>query len=64
MGKRLPCGEIVPGCDFIASAPTDEELLKKVAEHAAHDHGVTDITPELMARVKAAIKTDAEAGAV
>jgi predicted small metal-binding protein len=55
--KHIACGDIVAGCQFTASAATEQELLKQVAAHAAHDHGVTDVTPELAARVKAAIRT-------
>ena len=55
--KRIACGDVVPGCDFTASASTEEELIQKVVAHAAHDHGVTDVTPELAAKVKAAIKS-------
>jgi predicted small metal-binding protein len=54
--KHIACAEIVPGCSFTASAATDEELVKKVAAHAAKDHGITEITPELAAKVQAAIK--------
>ena len=55
--KRIACGEIVPDCPFTASATTEEELLQQVAAHAAHDHGITEISPELLAKVKAAIKS-------
>ena len=55
--KHICCGDVVPGCTFTASAPTEEELVKKVVEHAARDHGVTDVTPELASKVQAAIKT-------
>jgi len=55
--KRIACAEIVPDCPFTASAATEEELLQHVAAHAAHDHGITEITPELAAKVKAAIKS-------
>ena len=54
--KYIACAEIVPDCSFTASAATEEELLKKVVDHAAHDHGITEVTPELAAKVKAAIK--------
>ena len=54
--KYIACAEIVPDCTFTASAATEEELLKQVVEHAAHDHGITEVTPELAAKVKAAIK--------
>ena len=53
--KRIACGDVVPGCTFTASAPTEDELVKKVVAHAAHDHGITEVTPELAAKVKAAI---------
>ena len=56
--KRIACGDVVPGCTFTASAPTEEELLQKVVAHAQHDHGVTNVTPELAAKVKAAITSE------
>ena len=54
--KRITCGAIVPGCTWTATAPTEDALLKQVAAHAADAHGVKEITPELAAQVKAAIK--------
>jgi predicted small metal-binding protein len=54
--RHIACGDVVPGCDFKASAPTEEELLEKVVTHAAQHHGVMEVTPELTAKVKAAIK--------
>ena len=58
MKKHIACGDVVPGCEFTVSAATEEELLRKVAEHGAKEHGVTEISPELAAKVKAAIRTD------
>jgi len=55
--KHIACADIVPDCSFTASAATEEELLKQVVAHAAHDHGITEVTPELASRVKAAIKS-------
>ena len=55
--KQIACGDVVPGCSFTASAATEDELVKQVAAHAAEKHGVTDITPELAAKVRGAIKT-------
>ena len=56
MEKRIACNDVVPGCGFTATAATEEELLKKVVAHASQDHGVTDVTPELTAKVKSAIR--------
>jgi len=52
---RIACNDVVSGCGFTASADTEEELIEKVAAHAAHDHGMAEVTPELVAKVKAAI---------
>jgi predicted small metal-binding protein len=54
--KYIACASVVPDCAFEATAATEEELLKMVAAHAAHDHGITEVTPELVAKVKAAIQ--------
>jgi predicted small metal-binding protein len=53
--RRIACNDVVPGCRFTASADTEEELMQKVAAHAAQEHGVSEVTPELAATVKAAI---------
>jgi predicted small metal-binding protein len=55
--KYIACAEIVPDCPFTATGATDDELVKQVAVHAAHEHGIADFTPELEAKVKAAITT-------
>ncbi len=54
--KLLSCGDVVPGCAWKAEAATEKELLEKVAAHAGHDHGIKDITPDVLKKVKAAIK--------
>ena len=56
MEKRIACNDVVPGCGFTATAATEEELLEKVLAHASQDHEVTEVTPELAARVKSAIR--------
>ena len=54
---HIACASIVPDCPFTASAATEEELVKKVAAHAAHDHRIEEVSPELVATIKAAIKS-------
>jgi predicted small metal-binding protein len=56
MGKHIACGDVVDGCGFTAEAATETELLDKVKTHAAEDHGVEQVTPELAAKLKAAIQ--------
>lgn len=57
MAKQLSCGELMQGCAYVALAEDEEELMRKVAAHAAEAHGITEITPELAAQVKAKVKT-------
>ena len=57
MAKHLECGDLIQGCQFTAQGATEAELLDAVKAHAAKEHGVKDITPELAAKVKAAIQS-------
>jgi len=56
MAKSIKCCDVGVDCDFEARADNEAELMKKVAEHARTAHGFKDIPPELVAKVKAAIK--------
>ena len=57
MSYSLACGDVVPGCAAKIEASSEDELMAQVAEHARDEHGVTEITPELAAQVKGAVKT-------
>jgi len=52
----IKCKDVGMDCGFEATAETEEELMKKIAEHAAEVHGMKTIPPELLEKVKAAIK--------
>lgn len=44
-------------CDFEATAKTEEELMKKISEHAAKVHNIKPPFPaDMMAKIKKAIK--------
>jgi predicted small metal-binding protein len=58
MAKQLKCGDLMPGCDFVAKGATEAEVLETAAAHAKSAHGLQQVTPELAAKVKGAI-TDA-----
>lgn len=47
----------MPGCTFVASGETEEEVLKKTAQHAKAKHNLRQLTPDLVVKVKAAIRT-------
>ena len=56
MGKMLRCRDAGVDCDFVVRAETEDEIMEKCAEHAKSVHNMTEISPELAAKVKAAIK--------
>ena len=58
MGKTMRCRDVGMNCDFVARGATEDEVMKKAAEHARRDHGIQEITPELAGKVRAAIRTE------
>ena len=50
--KLFSCGDVVPGCSAQFSAPDEAAILSLVARHAEDDHGLTELSPELVARVR------------
>lgn len=58
MAKVLRCRDVGMDCDFVARADTEEELLQKAAEHAATEHNMTEISEEVLAKVRAAIRDE------
>ncbi len=59
MGKVLECAKVDPtsGCTHVVRGKTEEELLKNAMDHAKQ-HGIHEVTPELMAKVKSAIRDE------
>lgn len=55
--KSFACGDVVPGCTARWEEPTDELVLAGVADHAAAVHGLVEVPAELVAAVRAAIRT-------
>ena len=50
--KTFACGDVIPGCSARFSALDEGDIFAQVAGHAADEHGVTDITPELVQAVR------------
>jgi predicted small metal-binding protein len=47
---------LVWNCKFQTSAPTEAELMKKIAEHAKSVHKIDPVPANLMVKIKKAIK--------
>ena len=54
--KVLYCRDVGFDCGYVAQAQNEEELLQQVAEHAEREHQLTDLSEEVVAQVKAAIR--------
>ncbi len=52
----IKCKDVGINCGFEVSAKTEAELMKKIAEHASKEHNMKTIPPDVMEKVKKAIK--------
>lgn len=60
MAKEMRCADVGLDCDFVAKADSTEEVLAQVVAHAAAAHGITEITPDLHAKVASVIRDVSE----
>ncbi|WP_198666014.1 DUF1059 domain-containing protein [Tropicimonas sp. IMCC34043] len=61
MIKTLKCSDIMPGCDFVVRAWTEEALLEKAAAHAQKVHRV-QLTQQLADKIRTAIRVEQARG--
>jgi predicted small metal-binding protein len=52
MTFKLACGDVMPGCAARFENTSREVLLADVAAHAAADHGITVLTPDVVRAVE------------
>ena len=59
MPKIIECASVDPssGCTQVVRGKDEAEVLKNAMEHAKQ-HGIREVTPDLMAKVKAAIRDE------
>jgi predicted small metal-binding protein len=55
MKFKLFCGDAMPGCSARFEDDSRERILERVADHAREQHGVTDVTPEMLEAIGANI---------
>ena len=61
MAKTMACQDLGVACSYVAHGETEDELMADIAKHAKEVHGYTEEQledPEMMKKVKAAIKTE------
>ena len=57
MKYTLFCGDAVPGCTARFEDDSREGVLEQVVAHARNDHGVEEVTPDMLAAIGANIAT-------
>jgi predicted small metal-binding protein len=58
--KTIACREVgLANCDHVVESETEEEVMKRGAEHGKNVHGMKDedFTPEFMQKVRGLIRT-------
>ncbi len=62
MTKIIDCNKVNPasGCTHVVRGETEQELLKNAEAHA-REHGIVEVTPELLAQIKANIEDEVTA---
>jgi predicted small metal-binding protein len=58
MAKVLCCRDVGFDCDGVIRAETEAEILKQAAEHAQKVHNLKEISPEVVEKVRAAIREE------
>ena len=52
MEKVIRCRDVGFDCDGVIKAKTEEEALQLAAEHARNEHGLQEVTPEVVEKIK------------
>ena len=59
--KQFSCGDVVPGCSATFRAEDESKLFAQISRHAREDHGLTELTPDLVSKVQKNIRTTSDA---
>jgi predicted small metal-binding protein len=63
MTKVLNCGDVEPGCNVKIRGKTERDVLREAADHAKTAHGMESIPPEVLSKIKGAIRDEDQARA-
>ena len=58
MTKVVHCRDVGFECEGVIRAETEEEALKLVAEHAKEVHGMQEVTPDVVEKVRAVMRDE------
>ena len=58
MAMTIHCRDMGADCDFVATGETLEDVLAVGGEHGKEVHGITEIPPEMVEKVKSLVRTE------
>ena len=58
MSKFLKCSDINPECNVEIRGDSEHDVLRKAAEHAKTAHHMENIPPDVLSKVKSAIRDE------
>ena len=58
MGKMLACKDVGVECDFVIHGKDEADIMRQAAEHAKGCHQGVQMTPDVQAKVRAAIREE------
>lgn len=54
--KQFSCGDVVAGCARTFTAVDSDLILREVSAHSRRDHGLREVSADLVGRVLLAIR--------
>jgi len=58
MAKVIHCRDVGYDCDGVIRAETEEDALRQAAEHAQTAHGLKEVSPEVVEKVRSVMRDE------
>ena len=58
MAKTIHCKDVGFDCEGIVQAESEDKVLQMAAEHAKTAHGISELTDEMIEKVKSVIRDE------
>jgi predicted small metal-binding protein len=62
MGKIIHCGDLFPGCGYVARGHDDTAALISIVEHLTAEHDLRDVNDDLLHRAQGVMRDIASGG--
>jgi predicted small metal-binding protein len=53
--KQFRCGDVVPGCEWVARNEDEQQLFEEIHTHARDAHGMDEVPPEVLDAIQGVI---------